>query len=105
MAATEQYRQESDRLKELFEDRCVFGPGDGSSWGKDGHWVPVSELYPAYTSWAEANGTKYAVSKDQFDKRLEKLGRKRAQLRPEGGRGNKQIRVWLGIRLRTVNDD
>jgi putative DNA primase/helicase len=26
MAATEQYRQESDRLKEFFEDRCVLAP-------------------------------------------------------------------------------
>ena len=59
MAATEQYRQESDRLKEFLDDRCVFAPGDRSSWGKDVYWVPVSDLYPAYTSWAESTRTKY----------------------------------------------
>ncbi len=61
--ATEQYRQESDRLKEFFEDKCVLAPtDDASSWKKDGYWVPVSNLYAAYTSWAEATGNKYPLS-------------------------------------------
>jgi putative DNA primase/helicase len=86
-AATEQYRQESDRLKEFFEDRCVFArTGDGASWKKDGCWVPVSELYAAYASWADPMGNKYPLSKDSFDGRLQKLGRKRDRVRPDGRR-------------------
>jgi P4 family phage/plasmid primase-like protien len=105
-AATEQYRQESDRLKEFFEDRCVLAhTGDGASWKRDGCWLPVSDLYAAYASWAEATGNKYPLSKDSFDERLQKLGRKRDRVRPDGGRDAKQIRVWLGIRFRTAGDD
>jgi P4 family phage/plasmid primase-like protien len=105
-AATEQYRQESDKLREFFEDRCVLASnGDPASWKKDGCWVPVSELYPAYKSWAEATGNKYPLSKGSFDERLQKLGRRRQQVRPDGRRDTKQIRVWLGIRFRTGDDD
>jgi putative DNA primase/helicase len=105
-AATEQYRQESNRLKEFFEDRCVLAStGDANSWKKEGWWVPVSELYRGYTSWADETGNKYPLSKDSFDERLEKLGRKRERVRPDGGRETKQVRVWLGIRLKNANDD
>jgi putative DNA primase/helicase len=105
-AATEQYRHESDRLKQFFEDRCVLAlAGDGTSWRKDGCWVPVSDLYAAYASWAEATGNKYPLSKDSFDERLLKLGKKRDRVRPNSGRDAKQVRVWLGIRFRTAEDD
>jgi putative DNA primase/helicase len=106
MIATEQYRQDSDRLKEFFEDRCILAPlSDETSWKKDGYWVPVSDLYVTYTSWAERTGNKYHLSKESFDERLQKLGRKRDRARPDGGRDTKQIRVWLGIRFRTAEDD
>jgi hypothetical protein len=59
----------------------------------------------AYTSWAEATGNKYPLSKDSFDERLLKLGRKRERVRPDGGRDAKQIRAWLGIRFRKPDDD
>ncbi|HEY7339186.1 MAG TPA: phage/plasmid primase, P4 family [Bryobacteraceae bacterium] len=105
-AATEDYRQESDRLKEFFEDKCILmSSGDGDSWKQDKCWVPVSDLYGAYTSWADAMGHKYPLSKDSFDERLVKLGRKRDRVRPDGRRDTKQIRVWLGIRFRTPEDD
>jgi putative DNA primase/helicase len=106
LAATEQYRQESDRLKEFFEDRCIVAAnGDASSWKKEKCWVPVADLYPAYLAWAAATGHKYPLSKEPFDERLQKLGRKLDRVRPEGGRDAKQIRVWLGIRFRTAQDD
>ena len=105
-AATEQYRQESDRLKEFFEDRCVLAAsGEGDSWKKEGCWAPVSDLYTAYSCWAEATGNKYPLSKDSFDERLQKLGRKRDRVRPDGGRDTKQIRVWLGVRFKTAEDE
>ena len=105
-AATEQYRQESDGLKEFFEDCCVLArTGDGASWKQEGCWAPGSDLYAAYASWAEATGNKYLLSKDCFDERLKKLGRKHDRVRPNGGRDTKQIRVWLGIRFKTAADD
>lgn len=106
IAATEQYRQESDRLKEFFEDRCIIAAdGDANSWKKEKFWVPVTNLYPAYSDWAEASGDKHPVSKGIFDERLQKLGRKQDRARPDGGRDTKQIRLWLGIRFRTPEDD
>jgi putative DNA primase/helicase len=106
MAATEQYRQESDRLKEFFEDRCtVAAGGDANSWKKEKFWVPVGDLYANYSSWAEARGDKHPLAKGLFDERLQKLGRIQDRVRPDGGRDAKQIRVWLGIRFRTGQDD
>ena len=41
LAATEQYRGESDRLREFFEDRCLIArDGDANSWKKEGFWFP-----------------------------------------------------------------
>ena len=106
VAATEQYRQESDRLKEFFEDCCVFAhSGNEALWKKERWWVPAVELYTAYSSWAEAMGNKYPLSKGNFDERLLKQGRIRGRERPEGGRKSKQVRVWLGIRLKTGEDE
>ena len=105
LAATEQYRQESDRLKEFFEDRCVVAPGgDPNSWKKEKWWVPVAELYTGYSVWAEVSGDKHPLAKGLFDERLQKMGRKQDRVRPDGGRDAKQMRVWLGIRLKTQND-
>jgi P4 family phage/plasmid primase-like protien len=106
MAATEEYRQESDRLKEFLEDRCILAVGgDGNSWKRDGSWVPVAELYLAYAAWAQADGDKHPLSKGIFDERLRKLGRKQDRVRPDGRRDTKQVRVWLGIRFRNAEDD
>jgi hypothetical protein len=42
MAATEQYRQESDRLKEFFEDRCIVAAGgDINSWKRESGGCPL----------------------------------------------------------------
>ena len=104
--ATEQYRQDSDRLKEFFADRCFVAPiGDASSWKREGCWVPATAFYTAYTSWAETTGEKYPLSKALFDERLQKLGRIQDRVRPEGGRDSKQVRAWLGIRFKRREDD
>lgn len=100
MAATEEYRQDSDRLKEFFQDCCFLAAtGDASSWKKERCWVPVSALYPAYISWSANAGEKYPLAKGIFEERLKAMGRKLDRVRPDGGRDSEQIRVWLGIRL------
>ena len=105
-AATEQYREESDRLKDFFGDRCVIAAdGDCNSWKKEKCWVPVTDLYQAYSAWAEATGDKYPLFKGLFDERLQKLGRKQDRVRPDGRRDTKQVRVWLGIRFKNAEDD
>lgn len=105
MAATEEYRQESDRLKEFLEDRCMIAPGNDSSlWRTEKYWVPIAKLYSAYSAWAESTGDRHPLSKGLFDDRLQRLGRKQDRVRPDGGRGSPQIRVWLGMRFR-VSDD
>jgi putative DNA primase/helicase len=99
-AATKEYRQESDRLKEFFEDLCILATdGDAKSWKKKKFWVPVADLSSKYSTWAAENGDKYPLSKGRFDEQLQKLGRKRDVVRPDGKRGTKQVRVWLGIKL------
>jgi putative DNA primase/helicase len=101
-AATEQYRQESDRLKDFFEDRCMVASGsDVHTWKKERCWAPVADLYSVYSAWAEASGDKRPLSKGVFDERLQKLGRRQDRVRPDSKRESKQIRVWLGIRLKT----
>lgn len=105
-AATEQYRQNSDRLKEFLEDRCIIAPGmDNGLWKREDCWVPIANLYPTYLAWAESTGDKHPLSKDLFDDRLQQLGRRQDRVRPDGRRGTRQIRVWLGIRLRNSEDD
>ena len=54
---------------------------------------------------AEATGDKHPLAKGLFDERLQKLGRKQDRVRPDGRRDTKQIRVWLGIRFKTAEDD
>ena len=105
-AATELYRLESDRLKDFLEERCILAAdGDAAAWKKNKYWVPCANLYPAYAAWAEAADEKYPISKTIFDDRLRRLGRTEDRGRPDGGRGSKQVRVWLGIRFRTPQDD
>jgi putative DNA primase/helicase len=105
-AATEQYRQESDRLKEFFEERCsIAGGGDVNSWKTEKFCVPITNLYKAYLAWAAASGDKHPLSKALFEERLRTLGRKQDRVRPDGRRHTKQVRVWLGIRLRSAQDD
>jgi putative DNA primase/helicase len=102
LAATEQYRGESDRLREFFEDRCVLASdGDAESWKKNKLWVPVADLYSNYSAWADGRGDKHPLAKGLFDERLQKLGRIQDRVRPDDGRESKQIRVWLDIRFNT----
>ena len=81
-AATEEYRQEQDRLAGFFADCCEFGP----------HWsVAVADLYNAYVEWCEREGEE-PLKKRSFGERLRDRGI--TQKKQTGG-----ARFWLGIRL------
>jgi putative DNA primase/helicase len=89
-AANEEYRLESDRLAEFFEDTCQFGPA---------HWVRVPELWGAYSNWSNSVGESYPLAKRVFEDRLLRLGCEKKH-DPSG-----QNRAWRGIRLLSSPDD
>ena len=81
-AATEEYRQEQDRLAGFFADCCEFRP----------HYeVAVADLYSAYVGWCEREGEE-PLKKRSFGERLRNRGI--AQKKQTGG-----ARFWVGIRL------
>jgi putative DNA primase/helicase len=75
-AATAQYRQESDVLRDFVEDRCVVGPGRS---------VSVSDLYVAYRAWARLAEDDYPLGKHKFNALVEARGVTR------------EPRIWRGI--------
>ena len=82
-AATEEYRQEQDRLAGFFADCCEFGP----------HWsVAVADLYNAYVEWCELVGED-PLGKRAFGNRLRDRGITQKRI------GHENIRRWIGIRL------
>ena len=98
--AAELRRPEADQLQEFLQARCIVAnQGDVESWKSEKCWVPVAELYPNYAGWAAAHGDRQRLPKGSFEKRLHELGREKARVRPAGGRGTRQVWVWLGIRF------
>ena len=85
MEATEAYRQESDKLKDFIEEKCIMGdPKD---------YILVANLYPAYAAWAENAGEKFVLPKSVFDDRMENLGLFKGK-DPAGLK-----RAWRGIKF------
>lgn len=87
-AATEEYRQDSDTLREFFEDRCRIAPLDRSIW------VAKSDLWNSYLNWASANALKHPMGKAKFEERIQRLGCREAK------KNDGSIRAWQGISLK-----
>ena len=86
-AATEEYRQEQDPLKEFFEDVCDF---DAEAW------VSVANLRAAYTSYCTEAGIRRPLGPRPFNDRLRQRG-----VAPDlEGSGTRRIRVWRGIKVK-----
>jgi len=85
-AATEEYRADSDRLTEFYDEQCRFGPA---------LWVAKTKLWDAYLKWETQNGNKHPMSKKTFTERIERMGCK------ECSRENGTTRAWAGIGLTT----
>lgn len=88
LAASQEYREQSDPLKEFLEDCCQLGPSES---------VGVSELKDAYKTWAEANGSE-PLNPKAFNRRLESRGHQRVRL------GHNRTRLWVGIGLTSTSD-
>jgi putative DNA primase/helicase len=85
MAATAEYREESDVIVDFLEERCVLGAA---------LWASSKSLRGAYLDWCEKNGEK-ALSQQAFGARLTERGL-------INGRGTQGERGWAGISLLTV---
>lgn len=84
-AATENYRQESDRLKDFLGD-CMRFEAD--------LWESITGVWKRYENWCEMNGERYPISKPRFESELERRGVRR------GMRDSGRVRAWVGIGFR-----
>ena len=63
--AKRKWRQEADQVAQFVDERCVDGFG---------YKVDTSVLYRAYEIWASSSGIKRMLNKNNFGKRIERLG-------------------------------
>ena len=88
--ATEEYRQDSDMLKEFIERYTISPVGD--------KWIAKTDLFNSYLLWAQANSIKFPMSKPKFEERIQRAGCR--EKRKEGN----TIRAWEGIILKEAKD-
>jgi len=83
--AVAEYRNENDILGDFVENHCETGPGES---------VAVSDLYSAYSSYAENNNIRRPLSRQKFNEDLNSragISRNRAPIT--------RIQIWKGIGL------
>lgn len=83
LAATEDYRRESDVIGSFLEDSCETGPGLE---------VSATDLYQAYKRWAKESG-EFELSQTAFGRRLEERG---------FGTRKSGVKYRCGLRLNTT---
>lgn len=88
-AATQEYRNEMDQLREFIGDCCTVASDA---------WVGTTALWQAYENWAKENAEGSPLTRHGFVDRLEKRGFKRDRV------GKNRDRVWLGITLVSDTD-
>ncbi len=87
-AATRDYREAMDPLRDFLVDRCILDPGAE---------IPASDLRREYDGWCRDNGVRFPLSATDLAARL----RARGCTAHRGGGG---VRIWRGVRLRTATD-
>jgi putative DNA primase/helicase len=70
VAATAEYRSESDVLGAFLDECCETGHGGGPAMGME---VAATEIYTAFKRWAEENG-EFVLTHTAFGRRLEERG-------------------------------
>jgi len=91
LAATEEYRRESNPIGDFLDDRCTRDPIPG----KDTARVLAKQLYEAFKAWCDDNG-RPLVSQKALGDALTTLGYQR---RPYGG-----VTSYVGLRLVDPNE-
>ncbi|GAG22346.1 unnamed protein product, partial [marine sediment metagenome] len=86
--AVAEYRDQQDILHDYLLERCVF---------QKSATIDQKALYTDYKKWAEDNDV-YAIGKLTFRTRIQEKGASVAV-------GNRNIKIWRGIQLRTHSDD
>jgi len=87
VVATEQYRDDMDKVTQFIADECVTG--------EEGFYVTKDRLYNAYKDWCAENGV-YLEQKRKFGERMVEKEYVSNQRQMVAG---KQVRVWRGIGL------
>jgi putative DNA primase/helicase len=82
LAATREYREEMDRLRDFFDERCILEPGASSA---------AQNLYSDYLVWCDQT-REQVMTKSAFGRALAERGFVAAKT--SGGR-----RVWRGLKL------
>ena len=82
IAATREWRNESDQVAQFVEEACQLVTGES---------ISSVALYTAYTDWAVTAGIKKTLGRKKFTTRLIRLG-------PVADRGTGGIRMIYGIR-------
>ncbi|MDW7730682.1 MAG: phage/plasmid primase, P4 family [Bacillota bacterium] len=84
---TDEYREESDVLKEFLDECCTIG---------ESNQIAKTELFEAYTQWGRNSGERFTLNKTKFGAALKQRGFD--EYRETGGRRKS---FWLGIGLIT----
>lgn len=85
---TEEYRKESDPLRDFIEECCELTPGAQ---------VGNAEIWRAYQDWAKAGGERYPLGRKRFSQALMARGLDQYRTASE--------RRWIGIGLTWIAND
>jgi putative DNA primase/helicase len=96
-AATAAYRDEQDPLRDFYAEACTF---------EQAATIASAALYAEYVDWAKGTGVRTPLSAKAVGVRLKAhgCGQGFEKITTAAGK-RKSVRVWVGIRLRTEQDD
>jgi putative DNA primase/helicase len=84
-AATDAYRQDSDRLADFIDEYCFVGPEKR---------VAASELWSSYALWASEARERESLDRKGFSRQMEAKGFKKVRV------GHHRTWTWVGIDLK-----
>ena len=96
--STEAYRAEQNPLRAFFDECCKF---------KKAYWVKRSKLYDAYEEHCRQSRTRYPLTRQKFNKRMEEEGcesrrqyvEQRCMVKGKLTKKLVQAEVWRGVKL------
>lgn len=94
-AATEQYRDDMNKVGQFIKDRCYTSEDQIPGLAIEEPYVTKDALYQAYQSWCDDNGV-YSEKKRRFGERMADLGYDKNAQKKINGTNHK---VWKGVGL------